>query len=140
LSRCTIALRRFVENGCKKELLETEREKLKTQISSAESQPRTRRAETNHYAANTAHFYEDYTEHLLKAEDAALALKPAQMLASLRTALRFYAIYSCDGDPIGAVNIAIQEAAEDFNAGLPVLETVALRLDAGIPRRPDTKT
>jgi len=133
----TTRLRRFIEGGCNRELLEIEREKLKLEISSAESKPRTPRAETNRFAANTAHLYEYYIEHWLKAEDAALALKPARMIDCLRQALKFYAIYSCDADPIGAVNIAIQETAEDLDARLPVLQEVALRLNAGIAKPED---
>jgi len=137
--RSATILRRFVESGCNRELLEVEREKLRLEIASAEWKPRTRREESNHFAANTAHFYEDYIEHLLKAEDAALALKPARMIDCLKAALRFQAIYSCDGDPIGAVNIAIQEAAEDINTRLPTLQRVAFRLNAGIGKPEDDK-
>ena len=127
-------LRLFIEGGCNHELLEIEREKLKPEILNAELTPRIRRAETNHYAANTAHFYKDSTEYFLKAEDAALALKPVRMVDCLRKALRFYAIASCDTDPIGAVNIAIQETAEEFDATLSVLQEVAFRLIAGIAK------
>ncbi len=137
--RSATILRRFVESGCNRELLEVEREKLRLEIASAELKPRTRREESNHFAANTAHFYEDYIEHLLKAEDAALALKPAEMIDCLKAALRFHAIYSCDGDPIGAVNIAIQEAAEDIITRLPTLQSVAFRLNAGIGKPEDDK-
>jgi hypothetical protein len=97
----------------------------------------TTRGSGDHDGVAHAHYYDDYTEHLLTAEDTSLALKPAQMRPSLRTALRLSAIYGCDGDPIGAVNIAIQEAAEDLDARLPVLKSVALRLNEGIRRRTD---
>ena len=127
-------LRRFVEGGCDPQFLETEREKLKPRISRAEREPRSRREETHRYGASTAHLLKDYIEYWLRAEDAAFALKPAQMIAFIGTALRYYAIWSCDGDPNGAIRPAIEETAEDLNARLPVLQGVALRLNAGIAK------
>ena len=43
------------------------------------------------------------------------------MISCMSTALHNYAIYSCDGDPAGAIKLAIEETAEDFDAKLSIL-------------------
>ena len=132
VSATASVLRRFIEDGCNFKLLSMEREKLKPEISKAELEPRTRRAETNHYCANTAHFFDDYFEHSLKADDAALALKPSQLIDCLNTARRFYAIYLADGDPIAQINRSIQASTEENEGVLPIISEAARHLNVSI--------
>lgn len=134
VSKTTKTLRHFIEEDCNPELLNTEREDIKSKILSASSVPRIQQRGSNHYAAHTAHFFEDYFENWLRAEDAALALDPIQLIIYLKKSMNCYAIYSCDGDPIGAVNIAIQETSEELDTKLPLLCEVALRLNSSIKR------
>ncbi|MBI2481539.1 MAG: hypothetical protein HYV60_23730 [Planctomycetia bacterium] len=114
-------LRRFIESGCDRELLEDERAKLRLQIPSAE--------ESNPCSADTAHYHDGYLKYSLKAEDAALALKPTQMLYCLSTALRFRVLFYGDSDPVGAVRIDIQEAEEAFEDRVRFLQRVWHQLD-----------
>lgn len=68
---------------------------------------------TNRYAANTSQFIYDFAINYVTMIAELARLDPYQTMEASLSAIRSYAIYSCDGDPSGAVAYAIEESRQD---------------------------
>lgn len=129
------ALREFIEKHFDSQVLESKRQTISAELSREKAVPQVSKQSYNYYAANTGHYLQIYTVQSLEAVDAALALEPNRLKELLWSALRSEAIYSCDGDPSGAVQMAIDDAKEDMDSKLPLWQKTVLRLSACLAKR-----
>ena len=81
------------------------------------------------YSANTAHLIYRFVIEVANAVIDAVRLDPYRAMQNALGAIRAYAIYYCDGDPIGAVNREIEErrgeAVEAFSRDYKLLRAAA---------------
>lgn len=111
-SDAVATLRRCLANADDREILADARARLKPALIAAKNAPRKPRQYGP--VANTAHLYEDYVENTLSVADAALALEPLRLLRHLTPAWCLKAVVDCDGDPLGAVSFASENARSDL--------------------------
>ena len=135
------AIREFIERGNDYTVLRRERDKLIHRLSRARDAfddavqralEKVRAPNYNRYAAHTEQCFEAYVVASLLALDAALALNPDALVQRLCEAQRFEAMYSEDGEPAGAVQMAIDQDKERLDRNLAVLQGTALRLSASL--------
>lgn len=69
-------------------------------------------------AADTWRYIYRYIERYIETVNAGLALDSESCVNAFSGALKVYAISSCDGDPKGAVNIAIEAAEKDIASAI----------------------
>ena len=69
-------------------------------------------------AADTSGYIYRYIERYMETVNSALSLDSESCANAFSGAMKVYAIYSCDGDPKGAVNIALREAEEQVSSSI----------------------
>lgn len=69
-------------------------------------------------AADTSGYIYRYIQSYMETVSSALSLDPDSCAKAYSGAMKVYAIYSCDGDPKGAVNIALREAEEQVASSI----------------------
>ncbi len=69
-------------------------------------------------AADTSGYIYRYIQSYMETVSFALSLDPESCVKAYSGAMKVYAIYSCDGDPKGAVNIALREAEEQVSSSI----------------------
>ena len=110
------ALRHFIEGQGDEGGLERVRKSLEDDLLSATETVRARGALAHFQrgglggAARTTGHFDDLRAEGLMALDSALRLEPVSMVEHLRSGVRHRALYDCDGDPIGQVAFALEEA------------------------------
>ncbi len=112
-------LKLFINKETTFEQLDQQRLLIGPAISAAHLAPRCDFSPMSTTAARTARFRPDYIEEGLCAVDAALAFETTRFVKHLIAAYRFKAMWDCDGDPIGSVNYALREVADDVKTKLP---------------------
>jgi hypothetical protein len=125
----TATLSAYTASGGDPAVLGRARELLAPRIAQAKAAPREQQ-ESCHYAARTRRFLQEYQQHALEAVDLALAREPLLLKEAIWTAVRDKAIFEEDGDPIGAVDMYVGYAREDFDLRMAALDGIVPLLPA----------
>jgi hypothetical protein len=96
---------------------------LAPRIAQAKAAPREQQ-ERSWSTARTRSFLQEYRQHALEAVDLALALEPLLLKEAIWTAVRDKTIFEEDGDPVGAVQMYIDDARKDFDLRMAALDDI----------------